>query len=97
MADGNGVQERGQTTSEETAATRFFRNSDPQAIVAGGARPRGCRIHGLQKLRARFGLSSLAGVVGSLMKETIPVRQRGQGIEPGGPTISDVMLLVEQR
>ena len=81
-ADGNGVQERGQMTSEETAATQFLRNSDLQDAVAGGARARGCRMHGLHKLSVRFGLSSFAGVVGSLIKETIPFRQRGHGIDP---------------
>jgi len=96
-ADGNGVQEKGQTTSEETTATRSLQNSDLQDTDAGGPNARGCRMHGLQKLSARFGLSSFAGVVGSLIKETIPFRQRGHGIDPGGPTISDVMLLVEQR
>lgn len=54
-------------------------------------------MHELQKPSARFALSSFAGEAGSLAKETIPFLQRGHGIDPGGPTISDVMLLVEQR
>lgn len=54
-------------------------------------------MHGLQKLMAGFGFSSFSGVLGNLINATIPVRQKGHGIDPGGPTISDVMLLVEQR
>lgn len=96
-ADGNGVQDRGQTTSEETNTTRFLRNSDLQAVTSGCARAQGGRMHELQKPSARFALSSFAGEAGSLAKETIPFLQRGHGIDPGGPTISDVMLLVEQR
>lgn len=36
-------------------------------------------------------------VPGSFLNETIPWRQRGQGIEPGGPWAALEAVLVEQR
>lgn len=93
--DGNGVQERGHTTSEETDATRFLLISDLQ--VSGEPKRRGWEMHDVHKFRVRFCLSSFEDAVGSLTNEMIPLRHRGHGIDPGGPTISDVMLLVEQR
>lgn len=92
--EGNGEQTSGQTSSEE-AATRFLRDSI--LLVMGISTARLFRIHGLQSVSARFGLSPCTGVVGNLTKEIMPFRQRGHGIDPGGPTISDGVLLVEQR
>lgn len=88
----NGVQTSGHTSSEEAA--RFLGASI--LLEMGISTAHGVRIQGLQRASARFGLSPLAGVAGSLTKETIPFRQRGHGIEPGGPAIARV-LLVEQR
>lgn len=42
-------------------------------------------------------LVSLALEPGNLTKEIIPCRQRGQGIEPGGPSVSEEALFVEHR
>jgi hypothetical protein len=54
-------------------------------------------MHGVQRPRDTCNLFSFACEPGNLTKETIPCLQRGQGIEPAGPSISEEMLLVEQR
>lgn len=54
-------------------------------------------MHGVHRPRERFSLSSLAEEPGNFTKEIMLCRQRGHGIEPGGPIISEVILLVEQR
>lgn len=96
VTEGNGLQETGQRISEETEATRFFRISGVQA-GDGRSDSRGCSMHGVQRPRDRCSLISFAGEPGNLTKEVIPCRHRGHGMDPGGPTISDGMLLVEQR
>ena len=94
--EGNGLQETGHKRSEETEGIRVLRKSDREDAVCGlGSHV--WSMHGVHRPRARFSLSSLAGDPGNLTKEIMPCRQRGHGIEPGGPIISDVMLLVEQR
>jgi len=54
-------------------------------------------MHGVQRLRETCILFSFAWEPGNLTKETIPCLQRGQGMEPGGPHVSEETLLVEQR
>lgn len=55
--------------------------------------------HAVQRDNDRLGRTvSLIGFApGSLMKETIPCRQRGHAMEPGGPGFAVDVLLVEQR
>lgn len=96
-AEGNGLHVSGHTISDETAATRFLRISDLE-MIAGSSSAIGFWMQGLQRLRTWFDLISvLAGEARSLTKETMPVRQSGQGIDPDGPVISWWMVLVEQR
>jgi len=54
-------------------------------------------MHGVHRLRDTCNLFSFAWEPGNLTKEIIPCLQRGQGIEPGGPHVSEETLLVEQR
>lgn len=54
-------------------------------------------MHGVHKLSDNGNLISFDEEPGSLTKEMMPCRQRGQGMEPGGTDDSDGMLLVEQR
>lgn len=54
-------------------------------------------MHGVHKLRDRCNLISFAGDPGSFTNETIPCRQSGHGMDPGGPNNSDGTLLAEQR
>lgn len=96
VTEGKGLQETGQKRSEETEETRFLRYSDRED-VGGWSGSQAWSMHGVHSPRVRFSLSSLGGEPGNLMKETMPCRQRGHGMEPGGPIISDVILLVEQR
>lgn len=96
MALGNGEHVIGQVSSDDTAATLFLRTSDLQ-LVTGVSAAQGCRMQGLQKLSARFGLRTFACVSGVLMKETMPFRQRGQGIDPDGLTMSLGVVVAEQR
>lgn len=54
-------------------------------------------MQGVQRPRERCNLIAFAGGPGNLTKEMIPYRHKGHGMEPGGPVISEAMLLVEQR
>lgn len=54
-------------------------------------------MHGVQRPSDIGSLFSFAGEPGNFTKEIIPFLQKGHGIDPGGPTISEGMLLVEQR
>jgi len=94
--DGKGLQVIGQTSSEETAATRL-RLISALKTVAGESIDRVFSMHGLQNVRAELDLSPSVGVLGNLLNDIIPFRQRGHGIDPGGPVNSTRMLLVEQR
>jgi hypothetical protein len=94
--DGNGLQVSGQTISEETAATRLRLISD-LLIVAGESTDRVFRMHGLQNVSDELDFSPSVGVLGNLVNDIIPLRQRGHGIDPGGPVNSTRTLLVEQR
>jgi hypothetical protein len=94
--DGNGLQVIGQTSSEETAATRF-RLISALEKVAGESMDRVFSMHGLQNVSAEPDLSPSVGVLGNLVKDIMPFRQRGHGMDPGGPVNSTRMLLVEQR
>jgi hypothetical protein len=86
----------GQTSSEETAATRL-RLISALETVAGESIDLVFSMHGLQNVRAELDLSPSVGVLGNLLNDIIPFRQRGHGIDPGGPVNSTRMLLVEQR
>lgn len=94
--EGNGLQVSGQTNSEETAATRLRLISALQT-VAGESTDRVFRMHGLQNVSAELDLSPSVGVPGNLVNDIIPLRQRGHGIDPGGPVNSTQTWLVEQR
>lgn len=94
--EGKGLQETGQNISEDTEATRFFRMSGVDVAV-DRSDSRGWSIHGVQKPRERGSFISFSREPGSLENETIPCRQSGQGMDPGGPTTSEEMLHVEQR
>lgn len=94
--DGNGLQVSGQTNSEERAATRLRLISALQT-VAGESTERVFKMHGLQNVSAELDLSPSVGVLGSLVNDIIPFRQRGHGIDPAGPVNSTRTLLVEQR
>lgn len=54
-------------------------------------------MHGVHKLSDKGNLISFAEEPGNLTKDTMPCRQRGQGMEPDGIDDSEGMLLVEQR
>lgn len=55
-------------------------------------------MHGVHKVRDdKRNLISFVEDRGNLMKDTIPCRQRGQGMDPGGVDDSEGMLIVEQR
>lgn len=54
-------------------------------------------MHGVHRPRDMCNLISLIGEPGNLAKDMIPCLHRGHGMEPGGPALSDGMLLVEQR
>ena len=54
-------------------------------------------MHGVQSPREICILFSLDKEPGNLTKEIIPCLHRGHGMDPGGPTNSEGMLLVEQR
>jgi hypothetical protein len=87
----------GQTNSEETAATRLRLISALQT-VAGESTDRVFRMHGLQNVSAELDLNPPeVGVLGNLVNDIIPFRQRGHGIDPAGPVNSTRTLLVEQR
>ena len=86
----------GQTNSEETAATRLRLISALQT-VAGESTDRVFRMHGLQNVSAEPDLNPSVGVLGNLVNDIIPFRQRGHGIDPDGPVYSTRTLLVEQR
>lgn len=77
-------------------ANLFLQSSDPQA-VENGFWPWRWLLHLLHRIVSWLGLITFFGIVGNLMNDMIPFRQRGQGIEPGGAEISELMLLVEQR
>jgi len=94
--DGNGLQVIGQTSSEETAATRL-RLISALETVAGESIDRVFSMHGLQNVSAELDLSPSVGVLGSLTNNIMPFRQRGHGMDPGGPVNSTRMLLIEQR
>lgn len=94
--DGNGLQETGQNISEETEATRFFRMSGVEVAV-DRSESRGWSMHGVQNPRESGSFISFSRDPGSFTNEMIPCRQSGQGMDPGGPTISEEMLHVEQR
>lgn len=94
--EGNGLHVTGQKISDDTAATRFFLISCEQEGVDLSC-SRGWSMQGVHKLRDRCNLLSLAAEPGNLVKETIPVLQRGHGMEPGGPNSSEGILLVEHR
>jgi len=94
--EGNGLQVTGQRKSEETEATRFFRTSGKHASDFSSM-SRGWSMHGAQRPRDRGSFISFAEEPGSLSKETMPCLQRGHGMEPVGPTISDEILHVEHR
>lgn len=51
----------------------------------------------MHKLSDNGSLNSFVEEPGNLTKDTMPCRQRGQGMEPGGIDDSVGMLLVEQR
>jgi hypothetical protein len=86
----------GQTSSEETAATRL-RLISALETLAGESIDRVFSMHGLQNVRAELDLRPSIGVLGNLLNDVIPFRQSGHGIDPGGPVNSTRMLLVEQR
>jgi len=92
--DGNGLHVTGQSNSEGTESTQFLWISGVWERD-GWSLSRGCNI--VQRPRDMCNLFSFAWEPGNLTKETIPCLQRGQGIEPGGPSISEETLLVEQR
>ena len=94
--EGNGLQVTGQRKSEETEATRFFRISGTHAVDCLPV-SRGCNIQGVQRPSDRESFISFSGEPGSLTKDIMPCLQRGHGMDPVGPTISEGMLLVEQR
>jgi hypothetical protein len=94
--EGNGLQVTGQRKSEETEATRFFRTSGKHASDFPSM-SRGWSMHGAQRPRDRGSFISFAEEPGSPSKETMPCLQRGHGMEPVGPTISDEILHVEHR
>lgn len=54
-------------------------------------------MHGVQKPREGGSFISFSREPGSLTKVMIPCLQSGQGMDPGGTTISEEMLHVEQR
>jgi hypothetical protein len=54
-------------------------------------------MQGVQRPRDICSLFSFAWEPGNLTKEIIPYLHRGHGMDPGGPTNSEGMLLVEQR
>lgn len=94
--DGNGLQVTGQSISEGTEATRFLPISGVRERDGRSMSP-GCSMHGVHRPRDTCNLFSFAWEPGNFTKDTIPCLQRGQGIEPGGPSISEETLFVEQR
>lgn len=96
VTEGNGLQVTGHKRSEDTETTRFFLKSGVQVgdWVSGS---HWWSMHGVQRPRDIWSLISLAEDPGNLANDVIPCLQRGQGIDPGGPTVSEEMLLVEQR
>jgi len=94
--DGNGLQVTGQSISDGTEATRFLPMSGVREMD-GWSRSRGCSMQGVHRPKDMCNLFSFAWEPGNLTKEITPCLQRGQGIEPGGPTISEETLFVEQR
>lgn len=95
--EGNGLHVTGQKRSEETEATRFFRISVVEVGGVERSASRGWSMHGVQRLRDRWNLISFAGNPGSLAKEVMPWRHRGHGMDPGGVSNSEEILLAEQR
>jgi hypothetical protein len=94
--DGNGLQVNGQTSSEETAATRLRLISDLLRFP-GESTDRVFRMHGLQNVSDELDFSPSVGVLGNLVNDIIPFRQRGHETDPGGPVNSTRTLVVEQR
>lgn len=93
--DENGVQGSASIASEGSASTRFLHNSDLQ-VVTDEARSEGFRQHLLPSLTGRFDSCSFGERVGNFLKDSIPLRHRGHGIEPAASDIS-FALIVEQR
>lgn len=54
-------------------------------------------MHGAQNPSDIGNFISLVRELGSRLNDTIPCLQRGQGIEPGGPTVTEGTLLEEHR
>lgn len=94
--EGNGLQETGQKRSGETEATRFFRISSVE-VGDGRSGSQWCSMHGVHRPRGKCSLVSFSGELGNLAKDIMPYRQRGQGMDPGRPAVSEMMLLVEHR
>lgn len=94
--EGNGLHVTRHNRSEETETTRLFRIS---GVRVGDLQNelRGCNMHGVHRPRDTCSLLSFTVEPGSFMKEIIGCLQSGHGMDPGGPTISEGMLLVEQR
>ena len=54
-------------------------------------------MQGLQNPRERCSFISFAGDPGNLVNEMMPWRQRGHGMDPGGPNDSEGLLVVEHK
>lgn len=96
VTEGNGLQVMGQNISDEMESTRLFLASG-EPSCSDISLSLGWSTHGVHKLSDTGNFISFAEEPGSLVKDIIPCRQRGQGMEPGGIDDSEGMLLVEQR
>lgn len=98
LTDGNGLQETVQNDSEDTGETLgFLRNSDLHAELHGESGSQVSDAHGVHNPSVIFNFNSFDRDPGNFTKDTMPWRQRGQDMDPGGPTVVEVTLFVEQR
>lgn len=99
--EGNGPQVMGQKISDEIESTRFFLSVVPTASDASSSSSSSSSLwwsmHGVHRVSDRCSLISFGEEPGSLRKERMGHRQRGQGTEPEGIEDSEGMLVVEQR
>ena len=99
LTEGNGLHVTGQNISDETEDVRVLLLRCCCSVVGEDWSVASLvwSIHGAHNPSDIGNFVSLVRELGRRLKDTIPCLQRGQGIEPGGSTVTEGTLLDEQR